>query len=180
MTAAIIRPVRPEDRLEVYRVLYEAWNTSYAPILGKEAALRLQPGPNRIAFAIMMSTRTQELQFDVAEVDNRVVGFVLSGPGGYFNRHFVWMLYVDPAYQRQGVGRRLLNSALERAGRARAIRLHVLKNNLAAQEFYESHGFQVVCECTHVWTWQRIKVLQRSLLAEATPPVVGLRGYLFG
>jgi [ribosomal protein S18]-alanine N-acetyltransferase len=49
---------------------------------------------------------------------------------------------VDPAWQRQGVGRALLNTLLAKADEARApVFLEVRTDNVAAIAMYEAHGF---------------------------------------
>jgi ribosomal-protein-alanine N-acetyltransferase len=49
---------------------------------------------------------------------------------------------VDPAWQRQGVGRTLLNALLAKADEARApVFLEVRTNNEPAIRLYEAHGF---------------------------------------
>jgi ribosomal-protein-alanine N-acetyltransferase len=49
---------------------------------------------------------------------------------------------VDPAWQRQGVGRTLLNTLLAKADEARApVFLEVRTDNVAAIAMYEAHGF---------------------------------------
>ena len=48
-------------------------------------------------------------------------------------------IYVDPAYQRRGIGSLLLDQAIEKThGR---ITLDVFEENLGARAFYEKHGF---------------------------------------
>jgi ribosomal-protein-alanine N-acetyltransferase len=49
---------------------------------------------------------------------------------------------VDPAWQRQGVGRALLNALLDKADEVRApVFLEVRTDNAAAIGLYEAHGF---------------------------------------
>ena len=79
----------------------------------------------------------------VACVGQQIVGFV-----GIDGTYLSW-LYVDPAYYRQGVGRRLLRVGLQLIGpQAWTV---VLAGNTRAQRLYESEGFQVVhtYESTH-------------------------------
>lgn len=52
-------------------------------------------------------------------------------------------LYVDSFFQKQGIGRLLMNDFLDRAGKKHACSafLWVLEKNTAARRFYESSGF---------------------------------------
>ena len=54
------------------------------------------------------------------------------------------LLAVEPAVQRQGVGKALLNCAIERcrANGSRALRLDTLPWNLPGRKLYEGFGFQ--------------------------------------
>lgn len=71
----------------------------------------------------------------VAEWDRKVVGFTACT-----DRELAW-LYVDPAYRRRGVGRKLSEYALEKHPQIDTI--ETLKGNESARKLYESLGFQV-------------------------------------
>lgn len=55
-------------------------------------------------------------------------------------------LYVLPDFQRQGIGRSLINAALEhpRLAHAENIYLDVWDQNFSAQKLYKSYGFEIV------------------------------------
>jgi ribosomal protein S18 acetylase RimI-like enzyme len=84
---------------------------------------------------------------------DQVIGFV-----GIDGTYLSW-LYVDPAYYRQGIGRRLLRLGLRCIGpQAWTV---VLAGNTQARRLYESEGFQVIrtyesanagypCTCLHL------------------------------
>jgi ribosomal protein S18 acetylase RimI-like enzyme len=72
----------------------------------------------------------------VACLGEQIVGFV-----GVDGTYLSW-LYVDPAYYRQGIGRRLLRLGVALIGpQAWTV---ALVGNMRAQQLYESEGFQVV------------------------------------
>jgi len=72
----------------------------------------------------------------VAETDGRVVGFT-AVDGGYLG----W-LYVDPNFYGRGIGRALLQHALqEQGGKSWTI---VLEGNTPALNLYRSEGFEIV------------------------------------
>ena len=57
---------------------------------------------------------------------------------------FIRMIVVDPHYQRQGIGKWLLESVIALAGKqSKSIGLEVFKINGVARAFYERHGFNV-------------------------------------
>jgi ribosomal protein S18 acetylase RimI-like enzyme len=70
----------------------------------------------------------------VAEVDRRLAGFVAFAPG------WVNHLYIAPAYQRQGLGRRLLDLA---KASGPTLQLWAFEANPPAIAFYQSQGFRV-------------------------------------
>lgn len=55
-------------------------------------------------------------------------------------------LYVRPAYQRRGVGTRLLTDLITRHPDTGLVRLYVLAGNQGAIRFYRRQGFDVVGE----------------------------------
>ena len=72
----------------------------------------------------------------VAEMRDQVVGFV-----AYCDGELTW-LYVDPAFFRQGIGRRLLRHAIDAC--AGSISTEVLVGNDAAHALYLGEGFKVL------------------------------------
>jgi ribosomal protein S18 acetylase RimI-like enzyme len=70
----------------------------------------------------------------IAEEDGEVVGFAAV------DDNYLSFLYVYPAHQRKGIGRRLLRASLKVA--ARDPWTIVLSGNRPAIDLYESEGFQ--------------------------------------
>jgi ribosomal protein S18 acetylase RimI-like enzyme len=85
----------------------------------------------------------------VAEVGGAVAGYVRIGPAVALesNRHVLMVrgLAVDPARHRQGIGRRLVDAAIDAAAArgARRLTLRVLAPNTAVRALYEAAGFTV-------------------------------------
>jgi ribosomal protein S18 acetylase RimI-like enzyme len=77
----------------------------------------------------------------VADDDGRVLGSVFLDVGDPIKS--VGLISVDPASQRQGVGRRLMQAGLERVGDARGVRLIQEAFNTHAMGLYASLGFEV-------------------------------------
>ncbi|MBE9009638.1 GNAT family N-acetyltransferase [Pseudanabaenaceae cyanobacterium LEGE 13415] len=77
-----------------------------------------------------------DYEIRVAEVSNRVVGFVA------FTREELAWLYVDPAAYRRGVGSLLIQAAL--AETKSPLTVEVLEGNAAALAVYRKSGFEVV------------------------------------
>jgi ribosomal protein S18 acetylase RimI-like enzyme len=93
--------------------------------------------------------RTRPEQILVAVDDGHVAGYVkLQHPTSLPATEHVLAIHglaVDPARQRRGVGRALLDASVNeaRARHARRLTLRVLGPNVAARRLYESVGFVV-------------------------------------
>ena len=123
----IIRPYMPGDEntvIEIWRKcdLVKPWNNPKRDI---ERKLEVDP----------------EL-FLVGLVDNRVVATVIGGYDGH--RGWLYYLAVDPAYQRMGLGRQIMNEVERRimATGCSKINLQIRADNSPVVEFYESIGYQ--------------------------------------
>jgi ribosomal protein S18 acetylase RimI-like enzyme len=81
--------------------------------------------------------------FLVGVIDGAIVGTVMAGYDGH--RGWVNYLGVDPAHQRHGLGRALMDEAerLLRAAGCPKINLQVRTANAAAIEFYRRIGYAV-------------------------------------
>jgi ribosomal protein S18 acetylase RimI-like enzyme len=118
-----------------YQVVFELWKTD---------GLLIRPSDTLDEVRKKLE-RDPDL-FLVAEEDGAVVGAVMGGWDG--RRGWVYHLAVDPARQRNGIGRQLM-AELERRLRAKGalkINLQVYRDNVAAQEFYQKLGYSLACE----------------------------------
>ena len=137
-----VRKALAGDVRRIARIHRDSWRTAYAGILRRADldALTL--------WRLTRRWRRSLRGVAVAEVDGRIQGFVLIGPSrdpdmaGFGGE--IFMLYVHPSAQGQGVGRALLTAAaatLARRGH-RWLVLWVLAENTAAQGFYHRMGLQ--------------------------------------
>jgi putative (di)nucleoside polyphosphate hydrolase len=75
----------------------------------------------------------------VAKHNNKVVGFCSASKKKKFNE--LGVLYILPEYQRMGIGRKLMDRAVDWLGRKKKIFLKVASYNKNAISFYERYGF---------------------------------------
>jgi ribosomal protein S18 acetylase RimI-like enzyme len=127
--------------------------------LEDEAALRkidtltwtpdVSPAPVPPGGAPFFGVRARPTDVLVAEIDGVVAGYTVLGQDVPLASHAhvleVRGLAVDPAYQRHGAGRRLMDASVTEARRrgARKLTLRVLGPNAKARQLYESCGFVV-------------------------------------
>ena len=82
----------------------------------------------------------------VAKDGDGVVGFVGYGKSSEADTGEVFALYVLPEYHGTGVGRQLMDAALEKLASYPHICLWLVKGNARALRFYEKCGFHLTGE----------------------------------
>ena len=132
-----IRPARLDDGDELSRIDFEAWTLLSAIAPRPDAPQRFFPEVGHVEEVL------------VAEVDGAVAGYIrLMHPTPFpASAHVLQVrgLAVDEALQRRGIGRALVEGALD-AARERGMRrvtLRVLAPNAGARALYASCGFVV-------------------------------------
>ena len=77
----------------------------------------------------------------IAELNNQLVGAVLSGHDG--RRGYIHHLAVSPNYRRQGIAKLLVSRCLEELKKSGILKCHILmfNNNKTALKFWESIGW---------------------------------------
>ncbi len=143
MSGFIIREAVLENAAQIGAVHYKAWLETYTGML---------PEPFLSARSAEKSTeifyKAGCADTVVAEIDGKIVGF--CGWGKFREDVFekdmgeIYGIYLLSAYQRNHLGRRMLEYALNRlkATGYQKAGLWVLEDNLAAIAFYEKSGFQ--------------------------------------
>jgi len=134
---ARIRPIRPEDATDFWELVTRPnvmWGTVYVPTFTMESAQEsCQPNPEVPKF--------------VAEVDGKMVGVVGLMLGKGRTQHSCELfIYVHDNYQGMGLGRRLMNAALDLADNwlmLERVYLSVYTDNDRAKALYESLGFEL-------------------------------------
>ena len=145
MTSSFLRAATLDDASAIADVCTRAARQAYAPLVTPDYLQRV------LAHFYSVDRLRREISptetwsgFTLAQADWRIVG--VSGSGRSAHHSATWelfVLYVEPDAQRQGIGRQLLSHAVADARRASAlcVQAAVMPGNLPAMQFYESCGF---------------------------------------
>ena len=143
----MIRPAVLQDAEDTRRVLVETWHDTYDPLLGVEKVTEITGRWHAIEALIEQIGLPAAASFLVAEHLGQLIGHA-------FARElkpdvlFLSRLYVLPVWQRQGVGRRLLEAVLDRHPDAARVCVNVEAENGKGVAFYRRNAFVVVDEKT--------------------------------
>ena len=138
--AIAVRLVRQDERESFIAMALRSWLDAHDKLLtGAEVA----DAPAMLERAWAKRWR----EFRVAETQSALVGFYsLGDPGDAEENNYLWHLYVDPPWQRRGVGTALNRAALEEIAARGAARawLDVLAKNAKARAFYRALGWREI------------------------------------
>ena len=142
-SAAIhVRPAVSADLEDVRQVLVETWHDTYDPLLGRDRVTEITGRWHSVP-ALAAQLGAGDTAFLVAEAEGRIVGHAFVD----FRRPPVarlMRLYVLPAWQRRGIGARLLAVGPEMRAGIECVALDVEADNAKAVNFYRGQGFVVV------------------------------------
>jgi ribosomal protein S18 acetylase RimI-like enzyme len=143
-----VRPARSSDAAAIALIHRVTWRLAYRGVLPDEYLAKMRHDVLMERWRELIAGRGARDSVWVADRGGEVVGFAQSGPStatdlepGFAGE--VYMLYVHPAHQRQGAGRRLLAEALEHL-QIRGflwVVIGVLEANAPARAFYRRVGF---------------------------------------
>lgn len=137
----IIERANIEDVPEIKRVLSETWIATYSPFLSQatiNTVTSVWHSPKQLALEI----QNPHIFFGVARIaDGTMAGLTTMGQRTD-DTIMLSRLYVDPQYQRHGIGSKLLHASIAAFPAARIILLEVEEHNQQAHAFYLRHGFR--------------------------------------
>ena len=87
----------------------------------------------------------------VAEVDNSVVGYINSRVDHASRIGSITNIAVLPAYQKRGIGKKLVDAAIEhlKSQGMEYVRIEALEQNAVGRHFYPRLGFEEVARQIH-------------------------------
>ena len=138
----IIRKAKAGDALWTAKINVAGWHAAYKGLVPDNFLAKMQVTEKRIS-------RFQEIILNkkniclVAELNGQVIGYLFGGKNKENARipfeYEVYGLYIDPAFQRQGAGRLLLQHFRKKVKNAPFF-LHAMKGNAKAMTFYTKVG----------------------------------------
>lgn len=132
-----IRPIEPSDIDAAARIAFEA----FAGIADRHGFPRDFPSVDAARGLVTAFEGHRSIWGVVAELDGRVVGSNFLDERGSVRG--VGPITIDPAVQAGGIGRALMQAALERAAGSQSVRLLQDSFNTASLALYASLGFNV-------------------------------------
>lgn len=155
-----IREMEIKDIPQVQYVAKTSWNTTYEGII----PLAIQAKFILVAYSDdMMHRRLNHSLMLVAETDDRVVGFANFSPvreGGDVELSAIYLL---EEYQGNGIGTSLLQEGIKKLNLAKALFIHVEKENQIGRNFYTAKGFQVIKEFDDDFDGHILKTVRMEL-----------------
>ena len=148
MGSLVLRQANVGDALGIAQIHVGTWQNAYLGMIPDSFLQGLSVEQRARNWIKVLESTNAESQTIVAEIDEVIVGFIGIGP----NRDSevsdlgeVVAIYVDPNFQGQGVGSKLLHEGiqfLKNQGLKGAV-LWVLDENTRTRVWYESHGWSV-------------------------------------
>lgn len=122
-----IRLVREKDLQKIYEIEIKSFKTPYS------------------FFTLQTLFWFNRECFYVAELEEKVVGFIVGDLRSYSHGHVV-SIAVDDQYRGKGIGTCLMKTLVEKFKKmgVKIVRLEVAVSNTAAQSIYKKMGFKIV------------------------------------
>lgn len=144
-----IRKAVKSDWEQIFKLTLTVWRIAYAHIMPQEIFdWREKSSAETLEKRKDIEPNTSDHFSFVAEVDNKIVAFALAKTVSNYEHYKelncsdLYAIYIDPKYQRIGLGRKLFDlvvSEFKKVGSAKMV-IGVLKENLQARKAYEKWG----------------------------------------
>jgi|SRR3989344_3406936 len=133
-----------DDAGDIANIQTEAWVCAYPNsglgITKEDIVLKTEEFNKQGLGRIINEISKENSKTWVAKSGDQVVGFIGVSEDGEIGR--IEALHVLPNFQGQGIGTKLLNTALDYLEGSKKIAIEVVSYNKKAIKFYESFGFE--------------------------------------
>jgi GNAT superfamily N-acetyltransferase len=151
-----IRRASVDDAVAIARVRVESWRTTYRGMIPQAYLDGMSVEASATLWDRTLSAQSPRSQVFVAEDADGVLGFaagaVLPEAKHGFDAELA-AIYLKPAYQRLGLGSKLLGvtAAALVAQQVAGMIVWVIAGNKGARAFYEGHGAELIVEQPFQW-----------------------------
>jgi ribosomal protein S18 acetylase RimI-like enzyme len=160
----IVRAAGPSDGAAVAAFHHKVWHISFRDLAPPEALQRLDENHRLVKWTKALGEPRTDQLVCLAVQNEEIVGMAAaSAPSShdYGDRGEIFAVYIDPACQRHGLGRRLMSVAAQHLRKCgyQAAALAVVDGNIAACRFYEKLGAVVIGRATDagpIWRSENI------------------------
>ncbi|MCC9024408.1 GNAT family N-acetyltransferase [Bacillus nakamurai] len=141
----LIRAMESSDIKQVRQVAKQSWHHTYEGIIPEH----IQDQFLQSAYHDKMMERRieQSLLLAAEAADGTMAGFVNLSPVQEDGKAELTSIYIDPAYQKNGIGTALLKEGMKQSGGLKELYVHAEKENQIGMSFYKAKGFEWVSEC---------------------------------
>ena len=138
----VISQLSPDKRIVLRPLLQKSWAETYAKELGEQPAAKMIDtlASNDIGGLV---PNNDEAVF-IATQEDHILGCAISATR--HNVTYLWGFYVLAEFQRQGIGRSLLQHSVSACEPTNTVQLTVLKSSVEAVKFYQALGFKTQSE----------------------------------
>lgn len=148
MTDISLRPATLADAPAIARLHLASWRRAYRDLAPREAFEAMDEALRVRRWTAMLTEPLAQQAVVVAEQDGRLAGVGMAAAPSqteFGARGEIRSLYLDPGFQRQGLGRRLMLALAEQVGAwgYEGAALGVVVGNKPAMAFYEALGGRV-------------------------------------
>jgi len=151
-----IREAELRDAAAMARVSVDSYRAAHGDHIPEQSLMQFTYEESernwaRTLHELSEATERTEYIYVAEHDEGLLVGVAMGGPEGSKHPLYtgeIYALYLLPAYQRQGIGRQLTISVVERLVEQEmdSLLIRVLKTNAPARRFYEALGGQLVPE----------------------------------
>lgn len=136
----IIRDAKAEDAVDIGNVRYKSWQETYTGLINQEYLDNMSA--QKCVEMVEKCIKTTL----VAEVENKIAAYLYyehCKDAEYGDCAIISAIYVLKEYQKNGVGKMLIDTCIKKLTGYRKLILWVVAGNKNAIEFYKKYGFSL-------------------------------------
>ena len=136
----IIEKAKLSEINQIKELLSKTWKATYSQYYSEEVINKITDNWHSIELLSKQAT-DQDVYFATAKIDSKIVGIITVKKDTSISI-FINRLYIDPDYQKRGIGSQLLDSAIKYFPHTKIIKVDCEKQNTNACFFYNKKGFK--------------------------------------